>query len=126
MRNRKKSYLYSMSMALISLLLFGNAETAGATYFTTSMLKEKLESADPVDTLSGMSYIAGVFDGFDLGTISQPSSKHLVYFCLPVGTTLEQIVAVVKKYILDNPKDWQTSANTQVTLAIMKAWPCKK
>ena len=131
MKDQKESYLYSVVL-IIALFLSGTGP-AGAVYFTTSMLKDQLESAEPAQNLSAMHYIAGVFDGFDLGTVSGQSfdknrSKHLVYktLCIPNGTTLEQMTAVVKKFIRDNPKDWQQPANTQVVLALMYAWPCKK
>ena len=117
-------------MALISVFLLGNAEPAGAVFFTASELKEKLESTNSSDNLIAMSYITGAFDGFDYGVAVEQfrntQNKRLVYVCLPAGATLDQIVAVVKKYILDNPKDWQTQAATQVMSALQKAWPCKK
>ena len=105
MRNRKKSYLYSMP--LIIAFIFGNAEPAGATFFTASELKEKLGSTNSSDNLIAMSYITGALDGFEYGVAVEQfrntQNEHLVYICLPAGATLDQIVAVVEKYILDNP-----------------------
>lgn len=102
----------------------------GQPFFTASELKEKLESTKPMDILSAANYIAGVLDGYHFGIafshFINPENKHLDLICLPDGTTLEQISAVVKKYILDNPKDWQEPANSEVIYAMTNTWPCKK
>ena len=63
-----------------------------------------------------MLYICGVRDTLlDAG-----------YICIPNGVNGAQIFEIVRKYIEDNPKEWNKSASYLVEKPLLDAFPCKK
>lgn len=54
--------------------------------------------------------------------------RHIIsVYCPPNGVTPEQIMAVVMKYLRDNPADWHLPlpAARYVVMALETAFPCK-
>ena len=73
------------------------------------------ESKKQPDFNSGLykGYVAGVIDVAD---------KRL--FCLSKGVTRGQGIAVVSKYIKNNPEKWNKGAASLVIKALKEAFPC--
>ena len=55
----------------------------------------------------------------DLRRIGQATTS-----CLPSKVTLEQLIAVVLKWLEDNPSTWSDPASTLVSKALISAFPC--
>ncbi|EGR3344756.1 hypothetical protein J8B38_16210 [Vibrio parahaemolyticus] len=58
-------------------------------------------------------YVLGVYDAND------------VRYCTPKDLTITQLMAVIAKYIEDNPKYWSEPADELVFRAINADFPCK-
>jgi hypothetical protein len=69
------------------------------------------------------SYLEAICFGYVSGVIDTNSG---VFVCPPSSVTLQQAVDIVKKYINENPAQLHKSADTIVTMAIAKDFPCKK
>lgn len=65
----------------------------------------------------------GILLGYVRGVSEEKMYRR---FCPPEGTTVDQVLAVVKKYIRDNPTTWNQPANVRVTKSLSIAFPCKK
>jgi hypothetical protein len=63
-----------------------------------------------------MLYVSGVRD-----TLIDAS-----YICIPTGVNGTQVFEIVKKYIEDNPKEWNHPASYLVERSLFDAFPCKK
>lgn len=70
-----------------------------------------------VDWKSGsyLGYISAISDSF-----------NEIAFCLPKGSTYQQIGAVVMKSLKANPETWEKSAALLVMDSLQKAYPCAK
>ena len=67
-------------------------------------------------TMTYRAYISGVRDTLiDAG-----------YICIPSGVNGKQIFEIVRKYVEDNPKEWNKSASYLVETPLLDAFPCKK
>jgi len=69
------------------------------------------------------SFLEGLCYGYITGVIDSHSS---VFVCPPATVTAQQAVDMVRKYITENPAQLHKSADTIVTMAIAKDFPCKK
>ncbi|WP_176753970.1 Rap1a/Tai family immunity protein [Nitrosomonas mobilis] len=47
-------------------------------------------------------------------------------FCTTSGVTRGQFIAIVAKYLKNNPEKWNMSADSIVFYAMKEAFPCKK
>lgn len=76
---------------------------------------EKAERQDPNANYQQayffMGYVAGVFD--------QSDDTYLY----PVKPTIRQICSLVAKYLRENPKEWDSPADSLVGKALKKAFP---
>ena len=74
------------------------------------------QSFDVVNSSYYMGYVNGIAEaGYFIG-----------WFSHPVGTTTDQICAVVGKWIEDHPERWTDRPFTIVTTALRKAFPLPK
>ena len=65
---------------------------------------------------SYISYVFGVSDTLiDAG-----------YVCYPDNVNVKQILEIVKKFIEDNPKEWNNQASYLVQKPLLDTFPCKK
>jgi hypothetical protein len=62
--------------------------------------------------------------GYVMGVSDSPQSLHLT--CSPKEATGKQTVDLVVSYLRDHPDARQYVAAQEVTLALVKAFPCKK
>ena len=66
---------------------------------------------------------AGTFMGFVDGIALSSSGTA---FCLPDGTTLDQMYAVVAKWVHNNPEKWHIQSHLLVSQALTQAFPCTR
>ena len=68
------------------------------------------------DTMLYSGYVIGVSDVLeDAG-----------FLCIPNGVTKGQIISIVNKWILDNPKEWNKRPNQLVERPLLDAFSCSK
>lgn len=67
---------------------------------------------------------AGFYQGYVLGVYDDLSLQGMM--CVPIGTSVAQMTAVVTKYLRTNPEKWSQSANLLVVSAFAQAFPCRK
>jgi hypothetical protein len=104
-----------MKTCILLLLLFIPLETfadfvSGNALYNWSKEKES-------------NYIKGLFGGYVIGIVDTTDG---ILFCIPKGSSVGQLNAVVKKYLEQNPEEWNKSASNIVILSLEKAFPCKK
>jgi len=76
---------------------------------------------------NGRKDINDIAFGYYLGTINGiRTSVDGVLFCLPKNTTNNQLGAIVRKYIKNNPEKWNDGAWSLIFTPLRKAFPCKK
>ncbi|WP_151901381.1 Rap1a/Tai family immunity protein [Sulfurimonas hydrogeniphila] len=64
--------------------------------------------------------------GFYMGTISGVSaSLDGKQFCIPKDISNNQLCAIVRKYIKNNPEEWN-NGNWMIFSSLGQAFPCKK
>jgi hypothetical protein len=96
--------------------LSGNDLVKAMRQFEKAERKDKQTRDDfYVDAERYRSFVVGVSDALDETS-----------FCLPEGSTVSQICAVVAKYLKAIPEEWNQPAVILVTRALKKAFPCKK
>jgi len=105
-----------MKYLFFAITLFLTCFIAKAEFYTGNELKKHCEnSSNPVSTSFCIGYVAGVVD-----------AQTNIMVCPPTNSTVGQMEAIVKKYISENPSQLHKSADTVVTIAIAKDFPCKK
>jgi hypothetical protein len=97
---------------------------AFATYFIEGSLlidewhefQKSQESLNYNVTLVGhyMGYVSGIADAF-----------NEIAFKIPRNTKVNQLCAIVGKYLDNNPSEWNYTAQVLVTKALMKEFPIK-
>ena len=60
-------------------------------------------------------YVTSIADTFDGGTL----------FCIPVGATAGQLIAVVSKYVKEHPERWSENGARLVQVSFVLAFPCE-
>lgn len=74
----------------------------------------QVNTEDALNNFLFYGYVAGVHD----------SAKMTKRFCSPPGVQLPQLVAVVSKYLENDPKNWNMPAWYLTLKAFEEAWPC--
>ncbi len=65
--------------------------------------------------------------GYYLGTINGiRTSVNGILFCLPKDATNNQLGAIVRKYIKNNPEKWNEGDWSLVFTPLKEAFPCEK
>ena len=67
-------------------------------------------------TITYRAYIQGVSD----------TLMDAEYICIPSGVKGKQIFEIVRKYVENNPKEWNKSASYLVETPLLDAFPCKQ
>ncbi len=107
-------------------LFLGQQGMAQATFVDGMRLKEWSDAAERLEEGNSrnmdayftglyMGYVEGVADIMD-GTI----------ICLPGETTIGQIIAIVTKFLKNNPEKWKMPANYIIGYALTPVFPCNK
>jgi hypothetical protein len=95
------------------VLCFTNAR---ADFSSGDQLFQRCTSQDGQQTLLCLGYVAGVADTLAL-------DKHI---CIPTTVTVDQVEAVVVKYLSDNPQSRQYGASSEAEIALVASFPCKQ
>lgn len=75
------------------------------------------------DNPDGSKFIDGVYMGYISGIADFSNG---ILFCAPVGATNGQNVAIVSKFLKNNPERWTESAPSLIVAALSAAYPpCK-
>ena len=114
----KTMKLAVLMLACVSLPAWANGYMNGNTLHTEleaygRVAANQATPSDPTDAFEAIGYIAGVADAFN-GAV----------FCMPQGTSRGQVHAIVKKYVDDNPAEWQEPAASLVAASLKAAFPC--
>ena len=103
------------TLAIAVLLLFVPTASIAEYFYDGTQLQLYMKEGVVGESIA-TGYVAGVVDSFD----------GIGIFCAPVGITLLQLVAIVKKYLEENPERWHITASKLVAEALQKSFPCKK
>ena len=68
--------------------------------------------------------IGGMAFGLQMGVMIATNNKSS-YYCPPSSISIDQVQAIVMKYINDNPAKWQDRADELIAVAMVEAFPCK-
>lgn len=98
-----------------------NAEWVAGNKLVNFMKEAKKANAEA----SNIDYIeANKFKYYLLGVIDTIESAG--HTCIPNNVTQGQLMAIVIKYIDNNPDKWNESANKLVWTPLIDKFPCKK
>jgi len=113
---------------LPSALLVSSLNSYAQTYTGNDLLNDM--SASNPQQVFAMGYVAGaaeaIRDVIDAQRLSNNQRKGLLpTYCSPgAGIPREQLLDIVKKYLLDNPASRHDGADVQVYAALTEAFPC--
>jgi len=124
--------MQTFKVTLAFLFTLGFVQTASASvldgsgqqlqeYATGQELLHKLDSPNASDRASGMFYVLGLLDGFQVGS----KAGDRLSVCLVPPLTVEDLTGAVKKYLHDNPSALTEPVTINVIIALHKRWPCK-
>ena len=103
-----------VTLAALAMLLGSPASYAADAFMKGKYLADDCEQDD-----------AGFEDGFCYGYvigIFDKMSRDAI--CAPDGVTITQAVSIVRKYFRENPENLHFGAETLVSFALLKAFPC--
>ena len=100
---------------VISLYGWGNTENFIKGSTDWEQFDNGNEKVDKFFAYGYLNYIGGVMDAIDD-----------ILVCRPKNSTGNQVLAIVRKYIKENPEKWNKSAWYLVYTPLTKAFPCKK
>jgi hypothetical protein len=116
-----------MLVALMVGVVFGSVamtETGRLIYFNGTMIVERMKAYDKDASNMGDQdfYNNGVFTGYVVGVIdaNRLNPKHPV-----AGAKVNELCAIVAKYLKNNPEKWHLSGAVLVAEAINEAFPVK-
>ena len=114
-----------MKLSYVSAVacLFWSLSAYSASFFSGNQLLQMMKG-DALERATAMGFVAGVHDGQDLVSTSVGNKVPIV--CAPTGVTLKQINDVAQKYLEQKPESRHYTASSEIGLALMTAWPCKK
>jgi hypothetical protein len=72
---------------------------------------------------AGMTYVLGALDGIRAASVTASGREP---FCLPEGTTNDQLTDAAIRYIRANPQEARTSAAAVVAAALLQVYPCPR
>jgi NifU-like protein involved in Fe-S cluster formation len=115
-----------MKYRILSALALACVSTSAmATLVTGNDLHEFMEAAkrmevntqsghDVAMAFKGMGYVEGIADAHERKSI-----------CLPTGTEVQQLMAIVSRYVDAHPEQWQYTADSIIEQALSQSFPCK-
>lgn len=141
----KKSIKFSATCASFLCLLMipglSHADLTGKDILEDCQVKLKVQDAKSENMPSSEAFQAGACTGYIKGIddmeiiyasiIAGPSAsekevKKYSLYCLPMGTTNNQMANIIVKYVKDHPDEMNTDANVVVVKAFRAAFPCPK
>ena len=112
------------TMILAAALLF--AQMAFAGFYTGNDLKKWADASSRISqgtSFGSDGHFASTLKGFIVG-VADAQEGDLI--CVPTGTTVGQITAMVVKFVNDHPEAWNKDAGILVMYALVPDFPCKK
>jgi hypothetical protein len=109
---------------LVAMLLLTTTSFAG--YYTGNDLKKWSEASDRISqgrSRDGDYQESAIFTGFVTGVADAVQGD---FICVPVGTSVRQLKAMVDKFMNENPATWGKDASLLVMYALTPDFPCKK
>mgnify|MGYP003583309032 CR=1 FL=1 len=97
-----------------------------AGFFDGYQLKEWSDASDRIDSgkyAAGDSYNSAKFAGYVLGA---HDTLEGMLVCIPANAKAGQLMAVVGKYLRENPDQWDKAGFLLVGKALSSAFPCQK
>ncbi|MEM9629479.1 MAG: Rap1a/Tai family immunity protein [Pseudomonadota bacterium] len=119
-------------LVLLLALLFAGPVAADSGPYpkrdnVSRMTAEELHGAcnSPDDSMwrACISYIMGVVDA-DVVAMANGYTPPAWHYCLPSAGDGFQLIAVVKKWLADNPERLHYVAPITITMAMIEAFPC--
>jgi hypothetical protein len=114
-------------LIVVTVALLLSPSVAESGFFGGQKLKQRLDATERVergttrgvgdfsDASYGIGYVIGVADAYDD-----------VHFCLPTEVAVGQVVAMVRKYLAENPDKWNQPGELIVLFALRPHFPCKR
>ena len=110
----------------IGLVMFVLANVSYAQYFNGQRLHEMVNASNRVDRHEVSDPddfgLNARLNGYILGVADTATTGRLI--CPPYGTSAGQLVAIVAKYVTDNPDKWGKSGDWIVINALAPVFPC--
>lgn len=100
---------------LILFFLLTVESVFGASIFTSgNQLQKWVKSERTIEKALYAGYVSGVSD-----------TANGALFCIPAEVRVEQIMAIVEKFLKNNPEKWNNSGSSIVIDAMETPFPCK-
>jgi len=120
-RLKRSAIIRSLVLAVILPIAF----PASAGYFQSGNDLVKYMKAYEKDT-EGRATDYTEADRYVAFVVGVTDSLEEIEFCLPERPTVQQVCAVVAKYLNAHPETWDQPAFRLVAAALKQAFPCKK
>lgn len=101
--------------ALLFLLLLLPLPALAESHTGQTLLTD-LQSSNSATQMLALGYVRGVTETYN----------NMGMLCVPVGATVGQSTAMVKKYLEDHPESWNTAATILVFDSLNQHWACPK
>ena len=110
-------------LAIVALMV---AHSAMAGWYTGAQLNALAESyTKTMESKEGMPILSytemGLFSGYVTGYTDGNS-----LLCIPAGVTRGQLLAIVAKYLKNNPEIWNLPSEVLIFNSLIHTFPCKK
>ena len=109
-----------IALALVFCAVTVMSWPASSDFYTGNDLYEWCGSA--ADQGLCLGYVGGAYDAHQMHLNNRQDKKRL---CVPGAVSLQQIVNVVKQYLVEHPEKRHFIAPMIVGLAAAEAWPCR-
>lgn len=109
-------------IAMLALVLCGQVFAADGNYI--AKLAEAHERVTQGKGAGQDAFNYGRLEGFVIAVADEASLMGML--CTPDQVTYDQLVAVVKKAIREQPDRWHLQGYMVVQMALFKAFPCAK
>ena len=109
-----------IALALVICAFTVMARPAGGDFYTGNDLHEWCGSARDQGRCLG--YVGGAYDAHQMHLNNRQDKKRL---CVPGAVSPQQIVNVVKQYLVEHSEKRHFMASMIVGLAAAEAWPCR-
>ena len=109
-----------VTATVLSMLLGTPPSYAGSFVNGNQLVSDCRQNETSLQSVFCYGYIVGVFDKQSWDTTSDLRS------CPPEGVTAGQTVAIVKKFLEENPENLHYDAASLVTFALAQAFPCSE
>jgi hypothetical protein len=129
--NARIGFLSLRSATFLLLTAWACLASMSVSAITVSRLKEALDGSARIDARNAsqedlaqstfaMGYISAISDSLAGGSIDG------FHACISPQINIEQLMAVVRKHVIENPGEWHYSAEGVVASALADVFPCER